>query len=296
MSTNNPPQALASDHASPLASRSSNEAGPTSMLSSVAPWDAVAAGYASKAVQISRAFCEAALEIIPAGEGDNIADIACGPGTLSLLAAARGAQITAADFSLNMIEQLEKNVAVRNLANIRAVHCDGQDLPFDDDAFDAAFSMFGLMFFPDRAKGYAQMLRILKRGARGCVSSWAPVAASPLIGAMWSSLRHVKPDLPEPTYDAASLENPDVLRKEMTDAGFRSVEIYSVRKTTRYASATSFWSDMSKASAPIAMLKAATTPDAWREKSDRAIRFLEETVGPFPTTLAATAHLGVGQK
>ena len=36
--------------------------------------------------------------------------------------------------------------------------------------------MFGLMFFPDRAKGFAELFRVLRPGATAVVSSWAPGA------------------------------------------------------------------------------------------------------------------------
>jgi ubiquinone/menaquinone biosynthesis C-methylase UbiE len=36
---------------------------------------------------------------------------------------------------------------------------DGQDLPFDDDVFDGAFSLVGPVFFPDRAAGFRELRR-----------------------------------------------------------------------------------------------------------------------------------------
>jgi hypothetical protein len=43
-----------------------------------------------------------------------------------------------------------------------------QDLPFENNRFEAAFSMFGLMFLPDRVKG---LNRVLKPGKMAAVSS-----------------------------------------------------------------------------------------------------------------------------
>jgi len=40
---------------------------------------------------------------------------------------------------------------------------DGMALPLADGAFDVAFSMFGLMFFPDRPRGFRELRRVLVR-------------------------------------------------------------------------------------------------------------------------------------
>jgi ubiquinone/menaquinone biosynthesis C-methylase UbiE len=52
---------------------------------------------------------------------------------------------------------------------------DGQNLLFPDTEFDFAFSMFGLMLFPDRCKGMAEMFRVLKPGGRCAISTWTPI-------------------------------------------------------------------------------------------------------------------------
>ena len=49
-----------------------------------------------------------------------------------------------------MVEQLEARVAAARITNVSAREGDGQALPHDERSFAAAFSMFGLMFFPDR--------------------------------------------------------------------------------------------------------------------------------------------------
>src|SRR5699024_11098930 len=94
-----------------------------------------------------------------------VLDVACGPGTLTLLAAAAGATVTALDFSSPMIAQLRTRAAALDLASAVEVHeGGGQRLPFASAVFDAAFSMFGLMFFPDRHAGLRELARVLKPG------------------------------------------------------------------------------------------------------------------------------------
>ena len=267
-----------------------------SMLSTVAPWDTVAEGYSETTMRLFRSYIETALELVSVGQDDHIADIACGPGTLSLAAANRVASVKALDFSENMLGMLRKGMSDQDVDNIEPLQGDGQSLPYEDNIFDAAFSMFGLMFFPDRAKGFSELYRTLKPGGRVCVSSWAPVEQSTAIMAMFSAMQLIKPDIPDPKYDVASLENPEVLKAEMRDAGFRDVVVHKVSDSSEAISSQRFWDDMVRGSAPVLMLKNSMTEEVWSEKSKLAIEHIEKSVGPFPVSLSATAWLGVGVK
>ena len=266
------------------------------MLSTVAAWDLVAEGYTDVTMRLFGGYIDAALEIVGPGPGDRVLDVACGPGTLALAAAGRVAHVDALDFSENMVAMLRQGIEAAGVANVAPRQGDGQDLPYGDESFDAAFSMFGLMFFPDRAKGYAEMYRTLKPGGRACVSSWAPVADSPLLQVMFGALRAINPDIPEPKTKVDSLENPDLLSSELSAAGFGSVAVHGVTRGAEFASAAEFWDQMVRGSAPVLMMKNKMGKDAWREKSEIAIDHVARNAGPFPATLTADAWLGVGVK
>ncbi len=265
-----------------------------SMMGTVTPWDAVARGYSEVMMDLFQGYSDAALERVPLQSSHRIADIGCGPGTLSLAAAGRVANVTAVDFSEEMMALLSKSVSAGGIGNIEPHHGDGQELPFDDGSFDAAFSMFGLMFFPDRKKGYAELFRTLKPGGQVCVSSWAALSRSPLLDTTFRAMQKVNPDIPDPQYDDASLENPDVLRAELSEAGFGDVVVHEVEHAVEFASAEAFWDDMVKGVAPLVMMKKATPDDVWRERAAHAVERVEALAGPFPTRLSATALLGVG--
>ena len=57
-------------------------------------------------------------------------DIACGPGTTTLLLAPAVRHVTAVDFSTAMLDELRRNVAAAKAANVEIVEADGQALPF----------------------------------------------------------------------------------------------------------------------------------------------------------------------
>ncbi|MDD2699934.1 MAG: methyltransferase domain-containing protein [Sideroxydans sp.] len=265
-------------------------------LSVSEPWNLVADGYAETTMLVFQRFAEQAIAAIDLQPGATVLDVACGPGTLGLIAAQTARKVHGIDFSSAMLDIFEHKRAQAGHDHIE-LHCgDAQALPYADDTFDAAFSMFGLMFFPDRNKGFAEIYRTLKTGGRIAVTSWAPMDQSPAMLTMFGALRAIKPDLPQPQRSVTTLENPDVFRTEMIAAGFKDVEIRPLTQGFPVASIPKFWEDMVKGSAPLVMMKKAMGEALWREKEKLAIAYLEEALASKPETLTSDAWLGIGVK
>ncbi|MFN3225659.1 MAG: class I SAM-dependent methyltransferase [Hyphomicrobiales bacterium] len=265
-------------------------------LSNVDPWDRVADGYETSARPVFVQFADAAMHLANVQPGQNVADIACGPGTLTSLLAERGARVCAIDFSPRMLRILETNVGHERLHGVSVHHGDGQALPFADDQFDAAFSLFGLMFFPDRPKGYAEMFRTLRKGGTACVSSWARLSLCPLFDVMAQTITRLDPSREPPAYDIGSLENPDVLSAEMRAGGFEDVAVHPVERSFAFSSAGQLWHGLTEGSAPVSDMRSRLPAEAWGKISDDAVRFIDASVGPFPTKLGAIAWVAIGQK
>ena len=265
-------------------------------LSACEPWDLVAEGYAETTMQILAQYAEEAVAACKLQSGATILDVACGPGTLALIVAREAGHVHGIDFSETMLDIFQKNAARAGYTNVSIQHCDAQTLPYHDEMFDAAFSMFGLMFFPERSKGFAEIHRTLKPGGSIAVTSWAPVDQSPAMQIMFGALRAIKPDLPEPQRSITSLENPELFNQELLNAGFKNVEIRCVTKAFPVASISEFWEGMVKGSAPIQMLKKSMGENAWRDKEILAINYLEEKIPSLPTALTSDAWLGMGIK
>jgi SAM-dependent methyltransferase len=49
---------------------------------------------------------------------------------------------------------------------------DGQHLPFEDGAFDAVVCQFGVMFFPEKSRAFAEARRVLRPGGRLHFNVW----------------------------------------------------------------------------------------------------------------------------
>jgi len=89
------------------------------------------------------------LKIIANSNPKTILDIATGTGDLAILMAETGAEkIIGLDISAGMLEVGKKKIENKNLSNtIEMVLADSENMPFDDNSFDAITVAFGVMFF-----------------------------------------------------------------------------------------------------------------------------------------------------
>jgi len=265
-------------------------------LSKFEPWDLVASGYSETTMQMFEPYAEEVIAAAKLKPGAAVLDVACGPGTLALMVAREAGKVHGIDFSQAMLDCFAGRIAADGHDNIDIRHGDAQQLPYDDNAFDAAFSMFGLMFFPDRSKGFSEIYRTLKPGGTIAVTSWAPVDQSPAMQMMFGAIRTMKPEIPEPQRAIDTLENPERFKQEMQQAGFKDVEIRGITKGFAVKSVPEFWDALVRGSAPIQMMKNGMGESWWQEKEKLAIEFLEQQLPSTPTELTSDAWLGLGTK
>ncbi len=268
---------------------------PTALAST---WDLVAGPYTDNVAPHFDTFAGAALDMAAdVGvdvDGKDIVDVACGPGTLSLQAARRGARVRALDFSPAMIERLTARAAAEG-ATIDAVVGDGQSLPWPDASADAAFSMFGLMFFPDRDKGFRELARVLRPGGVAVVSSWVEVKEAPILhDALVTLNTAMKRPAPAPPRPGLSLT--DDYTREMGGAGFSDVVVEQRSALVPFASPTALLQWMSSSMAPIVLLRQSMAAAAWDEIFLRWKVELMTLHGAMPVELPLIALLGRGRR
>lgn len=199
-------------------------------------WDIGAAEYNGNFAPLFRVYAADALALTGMKRGTRVLDVGSGPGTLALEAARLGAEVVATDFSPGMIAQLRGRIAEAGLTNITAEVMDGQSLTLPDASFDAAFSMFGLIFFPDRRAGFRELRRVLRPGGIACVSEWNGPGRGPGGSISPQAMRRTFPDRPPPRIEA-----PQVLEGEMRDAGFTSVQMQTIAHTWEIPSSDAHW-------------------------------------------------------
>lgn len=190
-----------------------------------AGWSDHAEPYDRWLAPLTRRFADDVVEALAIGPGTRLLDVAAGTGALALAAAAAGADVLATDFAPGMVGLLERRATALGLAVESAV-MDGQALDVEDGAFDAAASLFGLIFFPDTAAGARELHRALRPGGRAAVVAWAAggLTFHPLV---LDALAHA--GVREPDRSAAPaafrLSAPEALHGLLTGAGFTDVAV-----------------------------------------------------------------------
>lgn len=266
-----------------------------SPLSESAPWDHVAPRYNDTSRHFLRLFVECGLQQLDLRPQMRALDIACGPGTAALLLAPQVHEVVAADFSPQMLEFLRQNLQAEQVGNVAVLHADGQDLPLWNGEFDVAVSFFGLMFFPDRQRGFAELHRVLAPGGQAVVSSWAPLAQSSALVALFAAMANADPSRTLPPPDPTSLENPEVLAAELVAAGFVDVRVEPCRQMLEVTDVAEFWRGMVDGNAMLQWVKGRTDPALWLEREQLALAWLRQNLA-VPAQVDSLAWLGFGRK
>lgn len=105
--------------------------------------------------------------------GDEVLDVACGTGNAAIRAAEAGATVTGVDLTPELFEAGRREAAASGVT-LQWVQGDAEELPFEDESFDAVLSTFGCMFAPRHAVAAAEIARVLRPGGRLGITAWTP--------------------------------------------------------------------------------------------------------------------------
>lgn len=105
-------------------------------------------------------------ELIPNGNGLRVLDVGTGAGFYAFLLADLGFNVTAIDYSHNMIGNAINNSKELGYSNITFLQMDAQDLKFDDSSFDFIISRNVTWTLPDPKKAYDEWCRVLSPGGK----------------------------------------------------------------------------------------------------------------------------------
>ena len=104
------------------------------------------------------------LELVAAKNPDTILDIATGTGDLAILMTKTSAKtIIGLDLSAGMLEVGKTKIEGKKLSNkIEMVLGDSENIPYNDNHFDAITVAFGIRNFENLEKGLSEIKRVLK--------------------------------------------------------------------------------------------------------------------------------------
>jgi SAM-dependent methyltransferase len=116
---------------------------------------------------------------------------------------------------------------------------DALDLPFEAASFDVVCCQFGVMFFPDRVKGFRAALRLLKPGGVFLFNAWDSLAENDFARTVDAEIRAFYPANP-PDFFARTphgYHDPGQIRADLAGAGFGKVSLRHVAHASPAASA-----------------------------------------------------------
>lgn len=108
-------------------------------------------------------------------QGEEVLDVACGTGLVTLPAAeavAPGGRLLGTDISGRMVEEATVRTAATGVDNADFRRMDGEALELPDQAFDAALCGLGLMYMPHPESALREMTRVLRPGGRVVAAVW----------------------------------------------------------------------------------------------------------------------------
>jgi ubiquinone/menaquinone biosynthesis C-methylase UbiE len=118
-----------------------------------------------------RPAAEALADACAVSAGQEVLDVAAGDGNFAVACAREGASVVASDLSPGMVERGRAR-AEREGFDIEWVEADVEELPFEDDRFDCAASVFGAVFAPHPEVAAREMFRVVKPGGTIGLTSW----------------------------------------------------------------------------------------------------------------------------
>jgi SAM-dependent methyltransferase len=169
-----------------------------------------------------------------------ILEVAAGTGVVTrALAAMANKQISIVATDLNQA-MLDEAAAMGTARPVQWQQADAMALPFPEGAFDAVVCQFGVMFFPDKSKGFSEARRVLKPGGVFIFNVWDRISENEFADTVTSSLEAIFPEDP-PRFLARTphgYHDRSAIERDLANGGFtKSPRIATVTARSRTTSA-----------------------------------------------------------
>jgi len=94
-------------------------------------------------------------------------------------------KLIATDSSTDMLEVAREKMKD---SPVELQFADAQNLPFPNASFDLVVNQYGLMFLPDKQKGFTEAFRVLKPGGRFIFATWDKSGNIPLFNLIFNEM------------------------------------------------------------------------------------------------------------
>jgi SAM-dependent methyltransferase len=170
---------------------------------------------------------QATLERAQLRQGEHVVDIGCGTGASSIALAERvgpSGQVLGVDVSAPMLARAAERLPPGAL--VKFVRADATTYRFEPAVFDLLFSRFGVMFFAEPGRSFANLRTALKPTGRLVFACWRKFAENPWLHVPLRAALEYVPPLPRPGPEDPGLfsfASEQRVHRILADAGFQSV-------------------------------------------------------------------------
>ena len=244
-------------------------------------WGTRARDWAELQEQSTLPLFSAVLDAAQITRGTRLLEAGCGAGLAALLAALRGAAVSAVDASENLLA-----VARERLPGADIRQADIETLPFGDASFDAVTAINSLFYAADMAAAARELARVAVPGGRVVVTAWGDPAACEFTAV----IDRVRPLMPPPPPGAPApvpLWEIGGLEQVLAGAGLEPLDRGAVECVFVYPNAQLAWQAERSAgvmqraietSGEAALRAALAEADAAHTQPDGSVRYRNQFV------------------
>lgn len=265
-------------------------------------WDAAAAGWDQHTPALHawlRQATQAMVAMAGVQPGMRVLDVAAGAGGQTGDLAERvgpGGAVVAVDLSPALVALGAQRAQRAGLAQVSWQVGDGEALPVQTAAFDAAVCRLGLMLFPDPLQGLREMHRALRPGGRVCTVVFAAPQRNPCVTTlMATALRHagLPGRDPGPPGSLFSLSRPGHIDALFREAGFHDVATTAMDAVFHLPTVDDYLAFVRSSAGPVLQILAALGEDAaqaaWADIRQQLLAFSTPSGWAGPNELLLTA-------
>ena len=218
--------------------------------------------------------------------GQRVLDVGCGPGALTtdLVQRLGPAAVTAVDPSEPFVA-----AARERHPGVSVERASAEQLPFPDEAFDAALAQLVVHFMADPVTGLREMARVIRKDGVVAACVWDHAGGQGPLSLYWDAARELDPDVRDESELAGAREGH--LGELFQAAGLHEIEETHLAVSVEHPTFEDWWEPFELGVGPAGDYAARLDPSRQAQLRDRCRERLP--AAPFVLTARAWAARGL---